>query len=596
MRRSLVISLGCSLALLAGPAFAQLPALRDRPLSAVERTRLAAIEGQFIRISAQRNTSVAALRTIAESLGERLTSQDPDQLLRTIEQRAEELSRARARIKALERDLEAVDSMKLAMAVGPLLTDAGRAIDEGRLTEAEAKLTEAGERFGQARTSLQGRVDELAVREADVLAQRAGVRLSLSDYAGAATLLRQAATTTPAADTTRRWEYFMREAEALSVLGLDGGEPAALQQAAAVYERDALPLVSRDKNAKTWAETQTAFGNLLARMGERGNDGPTRARAIVMLREVAAAPAESAVARERKAWLASALAFDAFRRSDAAQSQEAVALFREADAAGGLPSTRLRQNFANALVWLSSHKMDPVTLGEAERVLEAAAQTVDRKGSPRNWAQLASARATTLSIRYDATKDPADLERSLAIEREILTVATREQTPALWARTHMSLGTSLMKAGQAEGAAGGPRLAEAEKHLRTAGELITRDGERTLWTGLQYYLAATAFARAQLTTDSAKAQEAVAALRTQLAALDKASSPGIWMESQATLGDWLTETARWPGADRSAALDAARAAYADTLAVAEGVNHGEFKTRAAAGLAKVDAARTAAPA
>ena len=54
------------LALAAGaPAMAQLPAMADRPLSPAERTRQAGLEAQFVRISDQRNTTVAELRNIA---------------------------------------------------------------------------------------------------------------------------------------------------------------------------------------------------------------------------------------------------------------------------------------------------------------------------------------------------------------------------------------------------------------------------------------------------------------------------------------------------------------------------------------------------
>lgn len=61
-----------ALAATAAPAFAQLPALRDRPLSAVERTRYAALETRFAQVSQQRSVFVSAVRAITRALGERL--------------------------------------------------------------------------------------------------------------------------------------------------------------------------------------------------------------------------------------------------------------------------------------------------------------------------------------------------------------------------------------------------------------------------------------------------------------------------------------------------------------------------------------------
>ena len=87
------------------------------------------------------------MRTIARALGTRLTTLDPDQIIQAIDARAEDLVKARGRITELEGQLEATDSMKLAQAVGPLLTAAKAAIDEGRLDEAEKTLSDAGDRF-----------------------------------------------------------------------------------------------------------------------------------------------------------------------------------------------------------------------------------------------------------------------------------------------------------------------------------------------------------------------------------------------------------------------------------------------------------------
>ena len=197
------------------PASAQLVALQDRPLSAVERTRLTELETQFSRISTQRNTSFAALRTIARALGTKLTTLAPEQVLKIVDDRAQELVKARGRIQEMQGQLDQLDSMKLAKAVGPLLDSAKLAIDEGRLSDADGQLAQAAARFGEARGNLQEHVDAIGAQEADVLAQQAGVRNSLSDFAGAATLYAKAADLSEAKRPPVAWGFRIEQATAL---------------------------------------------------------------------------------------------------------------------------------------------------------------------------------------------------------------------------------------------------------------------------------------------------------------------------------------------------------------------------------------------
>ena len=131
-RQSLVAALAA--ALVACPALAQLPAAQDRPLSAAERTRLASLEVRFTRISAERKTSVAALRTIARAMGTRLTTLDPDDLVDAIDARARELGAARQRIGELEGELSSLDSMRLAR-------DVSKKIEESMEYPGQIKVT-----------------------------------------------------------------------------------------------------------------------------------------------------------------------------------------------------------------------------------------------------------------------------------------------------------------------------------------------------------------------------------------------------------------------------------------------------------------------
>ncbi len=598
MTRPAAATLILLLGLAASPALAQLPALRDRPLSAAERTRLSSLESQFARVSQQRSVSVNAVRAIAQALGERLTTQDPDQLIRAIDERAQELGVARTRISALERDLEAMDSMRLAQAVGPLLTAANAAIDAGDLALAESKLVEAGQRFADARGNLQGRVDQLSVREADILAQRAAVRGSAFDHLGAAALFAEAAQASPASNTALRLSYRVSEAEALTRHGSDQGDAAALARAAEVYATHALSLVSRDQAPAEWAKVERARGEVLAQRGQLHNDADALREGIAALRLAVEATPRASVQEwiVAQASLAAAVSAAGVRAGDQAMAQEGAALFRAAAAAGPLPNTRTRLNYAAALTRLSAFGGDGRNLEEANQMLIESVAATDRAESPRDWTELQRTRATVLGFLAQTRNEPARNAEALSILREASQVVDRRQSPVRWARFQAALGAGLLDSSQALGDAGGPTLVQAEASLRAALEVQSLERTPSDWMPTQDALARTLRARGLLDGGIGKLEEAAAVVRAMAPGAPRERSPLLWMESQSTLADILIDIAeRSQGSTRQERLDEARRAYEVVASAAATASHAEFIVRSSAGLARIQAVSSAAP-
>jgi hypothetical protein len=258
MRLRLVLAgLVAGLSLIAaGDAAAQLPAMRDRPLSAAERVRYQALEANFVRISTQRQTSVAAVRAIARKLGTRLTTDSPEAILRAIDERAGELSTAQKRIQELEADLGALDSMRLAQAVQPLLAEARAAIADGDLEIAETRLQAAASRFSEAREGMQGRLNDLSVREAAIVAETAEVRRASFDYEGALALYKRAADLASSADPQAGLTYILMQARNLQ----DLNRPAEALQ---LVRSQAYPLVSREAQPLQWAKVRAREASVL---------------------------------------------------------------------------------------------------------------------------------------------------------------------------------------------------------------------------------------------------------------------------------------------------------------------------------------------
>ena len=511
----LLASLALVLVLSASPAVAQLPALRDRPLSAAERVRLASLEGQFGRISAQRNTSVAALRTIARAMGRRLTTEDPDAILEAIDERAQELSGARARITALESQLETLDSARLARAVSPLLERATAAIDEGRLDDAEGLLTQAGERFSEARAGLSGQLEQLSAREAEVLGQRAAIRLAVFDYAGAATLLGQAAEVTPASQPQARWRWLHQQSRVLWDLGRFENREAELRQAIAVLER-ALPLAPRSERLADWSATRRRYGAVLSTIAEVTGDAGVSREAAAVFGEVLAAQSRT---DDPDAWGQAQIGVaDAMLALHAAGDRDPAVL---AAAMSALEAASEVLQPVNVRAWLIARSQ----LGEV--LLMRAATTAERVSAAEEVAGVTRAALpfavgeSTRDVRADlndlraralltwglAGADAARVAEADAAAAAALEESPRAEAAVWWAQRSVLRAQTLTGRARLAGAAGAPLLDEALRHLQAAGEVITAERWPDRWPTLQQAISDARAARAARVSGAAVAGE-----------------------------------------------------------------------------------------
>ncbi len=594
------LTAGAALAV-AMPAAAQLPALRDRPLSAAERTRLTALESQLARVSQQRSLSVNAVRAIAQALGERLTTQDPDQLIRAIDERAQELGAARGRISALERDLEALDSMRLAQAVGPLLTAANASIEAGQLSDAEAKLAEAAERFASARQGLQGRVDDLSVREADILSQQAAVRASRFDYASAATLYGRAAALAPAAQPAVRWGYLIKQGEALRDHARWAGDMDSLRQAAAIYRDAALPLVPQATHPVDWAATQERLGVALAEVSWRAEDPAGVRQAIDALRLAAEGTERATHPREwakRRVELATRMGQAAERAVGLGDLPQAVAMLRAVEPHGNLPDGFHRNYGAMvALMGLRQGQLGQTaegaaTLRQAVEILRRGATPNVRTADPREYAMTQQNLAFALKLISDATtpKDPAIMRQSIAAAEEGLAAIQREQAPLLWANLQRRIGYGRMELSQMSTPVDRALLDAGVAQLRTALEVMTRERSPSDWAAFQGDLATALRIRGMLETTSEALEPALVARRATDDVFTRQARPRAWAQSHGDQGLILAEQARRSqGAVRSERVAQARAAFAEARDTFQQIGDAASVARVDAALAALDA-------
>ncbi len=542
MRRTTAAVLSLVAAALCGaiPALAQLPALRDRPLSAAERTRLSALESQLARVSQQRSVSVAAVRAIAQALGERLTSQDPDQLIRAIDERAQELGAARGRISQLERDLEAMDSMRLAQAVGPLLTAAGAAIEQGQLGAAEARLAEAAQRFADARVNLQGRVDQLGSRQADILAQQAAVRAARFDWRGAATLYAEAAQAAPPSEPAIAWRLRLRQADMLRLGGVYVVEPEMLVEATSVVRDQALPLAPRETRPVDWANTQVVLARMLAFRAQENGDAAALAESLVIARGAVEVrppliPAEQFA--ENEAFLGSILASVAEEAGDRAGLEEAVTLLRRGLANGAPSRAGIQEALSTTLSALAPLSANPdALLGEAVAAARAAITGIDQANDPARWGRAQVNLGLTLVDRAERTPSVALWTEAAAEVRAGLAALPRERYLGLWRWAATSLATTLASLSEAQGlGAGDAAYAEALSLFDQLEPLIDRAETPLDWADLRQGRGDLLFGRGRLENDPVKLGQALAAHRDVLTVLTAPDFAARRAEAQARI-------------------------------------------------------------
>ncbi len=576
----------------AAPVWAQLPAMRDRPLSAAERTRLASLEGDITRIAAQRNTSAAAVRAIARKLGTRLTTADPGQIIKAIDDRAIELAGARTRIGELEKELETLDSARLMRAVQPLLEAATKAIDEGELDVAEAKLAEAGDQFGQARTTLSARVDDLAAREADIVNQRGAVRNAGFDYAGAAALFEQAAMLAPAANAEKRWQYRLNQAQSLYLQGSDLADPQALAASATVLRDHALPLVPRASSPEAWAETQVRLGSVLTFQASSQGDPALRAEAAAAFRSAVDAssdltsPADLAV---RQSSLGAALV--AQSAGDPTALPEAIAMLEQAAQFDGPRRPAALGNLANAYAAVAQRSRQAADYDRAIAAYDRMIETFTPTTSRYNRANAYANRVLVVGQRADAVGGDEARQATLQAVRQADENVSRDETPALWGTLRDVEGTTLRRLAEAEPdqAKAQALLGQAMAVYDAALPIMTRERSPTHWANLTRGRAEVLVVVGRRAGDTSMLRSAYDGFGAYQEVFTRERAPMAWATTRGSQAALLLEMAGLGAESEKAALHGqARQAFLDVAEAARTQSGGEaLASRAEAAAAQI---------
>jgi tetratricopeptide (TPR) repeat protein len=162
--------------------------------------------------------------------------------------------------------------------------EAKGAIEAGDLAKADVLLAEIQEAKRRTRGQLKQALDQSDIEDAETSAQRGDIALARLRYAEAAQHFAEAARTLPVGHDQERWNYLVRQADALYRQGDEFGDNAALAEAIDITRR-CLVLAPRSERPLDWARTQVALGNALLTLGARDSGTARLEEAVAAYRE-----------------------------------------------------------------------------------------------------------------------------------------------------------------------------------------------------------------------------------------------------------------------------------------------------------------------
>ncbi len=284
------------------------------------------------------------------------------------------------------------------------------------------------------------------------------------DYRAAAEAYAEAAATVDEADTQERWKWFYEEWYALYLLGLEYGDNAALEGAAAKADTMTRAFPRADHPA-LWAKAMGNRANTLQELGEREQGTARLDEAVTAFRALLPAFADLG---DRESWataqnnLGAVLQTLGQRESGTDRLHEAVAAYREALK----EYTRERvpldwamtwNNLGNALLTLGERESGTDRLNEAVAAYREALKERSRERVPLDWAMTWNNLGAALWALGQRESGTDRLHDAVAAYREALKERTRERVPYWWAQTQENMailyGTMADRTGQASDAA-----------------------------------------------------------------------------------------------------------------------------------------------
>jgi len=560
-----------------------------RPAAPAKRR---ALEATINRLSGQLGVSKATLYAIAAIVSTQPKSLSFEQIVGLVEEKAREAAALKTRVSALEVRLASSTDFVMRDRGRALLEDAGRAIDEGRLLDADRALAALVDLRWPS-------TDNARDAWAEAVNQRVALARVRLDEEAAATLALNAFAAEKRFDEVdrqksreRQWRFTLDAARAYAEKGVRLVDVASLRRAIEIYRDDALPLTPRSERPADWAKTQSDLAYALASLGAFEDRVEVLELAVEAFH---AALAERTYERDPAGWtetqgrLASALSMLGGRQAGVERLQESYGIYKEVlavrpQSGSALDQATMKHNLGVLLIQLGQRTGRDAMLREAVDTFRDVLVIYARENKPLMWAETQNNLGFALRNLGWRDSGTARLLESEAAFRAALEVQTREDPSARWAGTRTSLGITLTELGRREKSPA--RLKEAVALLREALDGASRDPSRVRWAENQRSLGNALWALGDLEPGTATLLDGRTAYLAALGELTLKQNPASWADTQLYLSflleklfdrtgerQWLESAvtaARQAGLGFKAAANADRSALArDRLASLE---------------------------
>ncbi|MCC6788132.1 MAG: hypothetical protein IT547_09855 [Hyphomonadaceae bacterium] len=327
--------------------------------------------------------------------------------------------------------------------VATAFRNAREAIDQGRLSDGDQLLSQAAERDLATLQQAGLEADRRRLRAGETIASRARLAAAQIAFVQAADHYFRAAEIVPQSAVDQRAKYKRNAASALYSQAITFNDQQSARRAVETIEQGVLPLLPRSSSAKAWADAQRSLGTYLFYLGTRDVPG-------ALERSLVATTAALSVydqQQDRREWVFAQIDLGngwmalgnrgmpgAFERATTAFSR-ALAAATPGQDADELDSAR----FSLAGLYLGNS--NPDQLRQAVTLLEDILTRRTRESDPNFFGAAHANLGRALFLLGDGQSLEL-LDRSAASFEQSISVRSREQSPAAWARAQNGLGNT----------------------------------------------------------------------------------------------------------------------------------------------------------
>ncbi len=488
-------------------------------------------------VAADGKVPMDALFGLLRALGTEAPS-DPsrlDALLRDQSRRLAEMLAERARWTRSDPEIVRLASL------------AGEAIDEGALTTATAIYERAKARVAALSRELdavESDIRDRRVEYARVYAESAAAYELAFDFDAAAADFERAFTEVERWDDELAWEYRRRATIAQYRHGEYMGDVAALGRIVAGRD-DILRAAARLPSELPRAEALLQIGNALNVLGKLRSDAKILDEAVAAYRQalpVFEAAGDRTGLSRLKNNLASALVSLGENDAETGRLDEAIALHRQlVDEApfedGSVEWMTARLNLASALTRLGERSGTTTTTREAMTILAGVVEIVRPEADPIPWALAKFNLAGAMLFVGEREGNPKLLADSTKTAEAVLAIWTRDAFPLYWAAIHNSIGNAYQVLGLLLG--DDTFLRAAVYEYGDALEEWRRERVPDDWARASNNLANVLKKLGRSTGEEAWLEESIGLYRACMEVWTRPGMPLSWASAQNNLGDAL---------------------------------------------------------